>query len=397
MERLDSGIRRPCYVSVAYSHEPTDPRVRRHCETMARRGWRVYQLGLATDGECRTGHLNGVVLVRRRRPRYRGGKLLRYLTSYVGFFLWALRLVARLARARTVDVVHANNIPNFVVFCAAPARRRGAGVILDIHDPVPELFLSKFGRRRGAAVLSGLLRLEERVAARYAHAVLCVHDVHREVTEAHGVDSRKIRVVINAPDAHLFPLGSPRRPHPLVAYHGTVAGRMALDTVLEALHLLLEQGVPVRGAIWGDGDAVEHLKQVRERLGMIDVVDLPGRRFRLESLVPKLGTVGVGIVPIARDVFTDVGLPTKLLEYVRLGIPVVAAWNPTVDRYFPEDTVRFVREFTAEAVAAALVETLRCPDESRERAARAQRLPIAASWQDLEGAFAEIVEGVRRA
>lgn len=359
---------------------------------MARRGWQVYQIGLAAEGEAAIGRLNGVVMLRRRRRRYRGGKLLRYLFAYLGFFLWARRVVARLAARHSVRIVHANNVPNFVVFTAGPARRRGAGVILDLHDPVPELFLSKFGGRSGARAVSRLLAVEERVAARYANIVLCVHDVHREVTEAHGVDPVKLRVVINAPDDRLLPLGAPRLPRPFLAYHGMVARRIGLDVVLEAIAVLRGRGVPVTGAIWGDGDAVPSLQEERDRLGLRDCVELTGRRFRLEALIPKLAEVGIGIVPVARDVFTDVQLPTKLLEYVRLGIPVVAVWNPTTGRYFPNEAVRFVREFTPAAVAAAVEEVLASPEESRDRAARAQRLPIARAWQEYEPEFVNLVE-----
>ena len=80
-----SGVPDPYYVSVAYSHEPTDPRIRRHCEAMARRGWRVVHIGLAGPGESRVGRLNGVVLLRWSRRRYRGAGLLRYGWSYLQF------------------------------------------------------------------------------------------------------------------------------------------------------------------------------------------------------------------------------------------------------------------------------------------------------------------------
>jgi len=35
---------------------------------------------------------------------------------------------------------------------------------------------------------------------------------------------------------------------------------------------------------------------------------------------------------------TRYSLSTKLLEYVRLGVPVVVSWTPTIAQYFPDDT-----------------------------------------------------------
>jgi glycosyltransferase involved in cell wall biosynthesis len=381
-----------CYVSLAYSHAPTDSRVRRHCEALARRGWRVYQLGLAGEGEAAVGRLNGVVLVRWRRPRYRGARVTRYLAAYVAFFYWARRLLQRLRRRRTIAVIQVNNIPNFMVWAAAPARRSGTGVILDIHDPIPELFASKFSGRAGTGAIVRLLEWEERRASRAADLVFCVHEPHRAMTEGHGVAAGTIRVVENLADESLFPVAPARAPAPFVVYHGTVARRMGLDTLLEALHRLRDEGCVVRGAIWGDGDAVEPLRRTRERLGLTAQVEIPGERFRPEALLPRLQQVGIGVVPLRRDVFTDIMLPVKVLEYVRLGIPVVATWTPTVAYYFPEGTLTFVRDATPAGVADALKRVLTAPDEARQGAARAQALPIARAWQEGAPAFLRFVE-----
>lgn len=395
MRRDAARAAQRCYVSLAYSHAPTDSRVRRHCEALARRGWRVYQLGLAAEGEAAVGRLNGVVLVRWRRRRYRGARLTRYLTAYVAFFYWARCLLQRIRRRRTIAVIQVNNIPNFMVWAARPARparRRGTGVILDIHDPVPELFASKFAGRAGTGAMVRLLEWEERQASRAADLVFTVHEPHRAMTERHGVAAAKLRVVENLADESLFPLTPARAPAPFVAYHGTVARRMGLDTLLEALDLLRAEGCVVRGAIWGDGDGVESLRRTRERLGLGAQVEIPGERFRPEALLPRLERVGIGVVPLQRDIFTDIMLPVKVLEYVRLGIPVVATWTPTLAYYFPEGTLTFVRDATPAGVAAALQRVLAAPDAARQGALRAQALPIARAWQEGVPAFVRLVE-----
>ena len=149
----------------------------------------------------------------------------------------------------------------------------------------------------------------------------------------------------------------------------------------------------VRAAIWGDGDDVARLQEIRDRLGLADTVEIPGQRFRLEELLPRVRALGVGLVPLARDIMTDVMLPTKLLEYVRLGVPVVASWTPTVAHYFPEDAVRYLRELSPAAVAGAIAELLRDPAAAERRAARAQGLPIARAWQESgEREFVNLVE-----
>jgi len=361
---------------------------------LARHGWRVYQLGLAGDGEGSVARLNGVVLLRWRRPRYRGRRIFRYLQAYGGFLIWARRMLARLGRRRPIRVVQVNNLPNFMVWCASGVRKRGGRVLLDMHDPEPELFASKWGARPGAsAVRRGLERIE-RAAARAADATVCVHEPMRALLERRGTGGGGLRVVINAPDAALFPRLAPRRARPGLIYHGTVAHRMGLEVVIDAVAALAAGGRDVRLAIIGDGDAVADLQRRSAACGVADRVSIPGRRFRLEEMLPMFREAGVGIVPVRRDVFTDLMLPTKLLEYARLGIATAVTWTPTIGHYFPEDTVYFIREFTVAGVAATLARIVDAPADAATRAGRAQALPIARPWQDLEEDYVALIEAV---
>jgi len=392
LARPTSGRSPGCYVSIAYTHAPSDPRVRRHCDALARHGWRVIQLGLGVEGERRVGRLKSVVLVRWHRPRYRGGRLFRYAVSYLGFFFWARALLRRLTRTPGVRVVQVNNIPTFLVWAARVVRHRGGGVVLDLHDPEPELFLSKFGDRPGAHLVARGLAWHERLAARQARLVLCVHEQHRAITQAHGVGGNRLRTIVNLADERMFPLSPPRRAGPFVAFHGTVARRMGLDFVLAGIRSLLDRGIAVRMAIWGDGDATDELRSQRDQLGLSSLVDIPARRFQPDQLIGLLAEVGLGIVSIRRDTFTDVMLPTKLLEYVRLGIPAVVTWTPTIAQYFPDDAVYYIRDMSAAAVADAVARALADPEEARARVGRAQGLPIACSWQDREMEYVRLIE-----
>jgi glycosyltransferase involved in cell wall biosynthesis len=184
----------------------------------------------------------------------------------------------------------------------------------------------------------------------------------------------------------------PREPSAFVAYHGTIARRLGLDVMLRAVRQVIDSGQPLRAAIWGDGDAVKELLQLREALGLAESVDLTGQRVPLERLIERLASVGIGIVSLRRDVSTDIMLPTKLIEYVRLGIPVIVTWTPTIARYFPEDTVVYIREFTARRLAQAIMRVLANPSGAREMASRAQELSIARGWRDLEQEYVEMVK-----
>ncbi|HEX6089211.1 MAG TPA: glycosyltransferase [Gemmatimonadales bacterium] len=387
-----SGRSRPTFVSIAYTHAPGDPRVRRECESLVRAGWRVIQIGLGAPGEGRVGHLAGMLLLRVPERRYRGDNVVRYAWSYLRFFFQARALLQRVIERYGADAVQVTNLPNSLVWAAWPARRAGGGIILDIRDPVPEFFACKFGDRAYGPAGVWLAEIEERLAAMGADLVVTANEPHRRLTATHGVREKKLRLVLNSADERLFPLLPPRVSNGRLAYAGTVAERMGLDVILAAVALLRRQGEGVQLDILGDGDAVPLLQAERDRLGLAEAVSVTGQRFRIEDLPAKLANVGIGIVPLRRDSFTDLLLSMKLLEYVRLGIPAIVTRTPTLSHYFPADAVTFVDEHTPEAWARAIRGVLDDPEGARQRAERAQRVPAADSWQAIEGDFVRLIE-----
>ncbi len=74
------------------------------------------------------------------------------------------------------------------------------------------------------------------------------------------------------------------------------------------------------------------------------------RSFRRSSHRPT------PVVPNRNDLFTDTLLPTKLLEYVALDTPVIAARTRTIAAYFDDSMVRFFRPGDASDLADAILE-----------------------------------------
>ena len=62
------------------------------------------------------------------------------------------------------------------------------------------------------------------------------------------------------------------------------------------------------------------------------------------QLPPLIAQADAGVVPNRNDLFTDTLLPTKLLEYVALDTPVIAARTRTIAAYFDDSMVRFFRQ-----------------------------------------------------
>jgi glycosyltransferase involved in cell wall biosynthesis len=104
-----------------------------------------------------------------------------------------------------------------------------------------------------------------------------------------------------------------------------------------------------------------------------------------------IAAADAGVASMRQDVFTDCGLPTKLLEYVALGVPAIASRTATTADYFDDSMVRFVKPGDAEDLAAGLLEVYRDPDAAQARAQRARRFTETHNWRGEKAAYLELV------
>lgn len=364
--------RRICMV--AYTHYDTDARPRRAAEALVARGDEVEFVALADGDTPRKRAVGGVRVLELGVQRYRGDAGLRYGSSYIRFFLRALAIVSRRHFARRYDVVYIHTMPDFMVFSALPSRLFGARVVLDIHDTMPELFQSKFGLGEANVWVRGL-RLVERASCAFADRVICVHDAHRVLLERRATLAPKLTVVMNLPDPSVFgprlavetEHGNPEVSR--VVYHGTISRRLGPDLAVDAFQAIAPRLPGARLQLFGTGDAADELAIRIERSGVADRIEFPGRRFQVDEVPTLVRGASVGIVPNRDDPATRLMLPVKLLEYVYLGVPVVAPRLPTVRHYFDDNAVAYFEPGNAADCARVLEDVLKSP--ARRNAMRA--------------------------
>src|SRR5690606_35931838 len=149
-------------------------------------------------------------------------------------------------------------------------------------------------------------------------------------------------------------------------------------------------GIDVEFDIYGRGPATTAIDaQVRE-LGLEGKVRLMGSVSH-QVLRERLPGYHAGFLPTRLDGMTRYSLSTKLLEYVHLGVPLIAARIPTYLEYFPEAAAWFFQPNDPEDAARAIRDfAATVPAERRDRAGRAQAAAAGLRWEHEAARLKEI-------
>lgn len=340
---------------IAYTNYRTDPRVIREAEAAVSAGFEVDFLALRRNGEPDVEMIRGVRVIRLKQYRYRGGGFLRYVMSYLNFFVRCFFKSALLFRKKCYDVIHVNNMPDFLVFATLIPKLLGAKIVLDIHDPMPNTFASKFrGGEHG--FFFKLLLWQERLSAWYADRVLTVHDPVKDlILVKHGLAPESIRVIANFADDGVFSVlpdfkadGRLR-----LVFHGTILERYGLRTLVQALAKVKNRDrITVR--IIGEGDFSGTLKELIAAEGLASWVHFDNRVYPMHEIPRVIAGANLGLVPLEISSITNYALPLKLLEYISMGLPVVTVRNAAISYYFGDDDCLYYQADDAESLRAVL-------------------------------------------
>ena len=350
---------------VVYEAYARDSRVRRHARALAGAGHVVEVAALVDEHSVDAARQDGVTLVSLGARKYRGRSRVAYLLAYLAFSVRTFAAVTVRVLRRRVDVVYVNNPPDFLVFAAIAARMRGLPIVLDIHDLTSDLYQAKFGGR-GAA--GWLIERIERGSVRFADAVVTIHDIYAERLAAMARPGTPVVGVWNVPDADAWlPVGDHRAEEPYatdppaadrplrLGHHGTIVERFGVDQAVAAVATLRARGVPVTLSILGDGDFADELETRIAESGAADAIDFDRRTFSHDDLESFTVRIDVGVAPYRPSSFSEHGLPTKVLEYVTLGVPVVVTETAMLRRHLA-DQVRLVSGRSVEELTDAIAE-----------------------------------------
>ena len=379
----------------AYTNYRRDPRVKREAEALVEAGYRVVFIARRQKGEPHRETIADVDVVKLPGLREKCTSVGQYLLDYAAFFCMLLaHLTAHPLRYR---LIHINNMPDFLVFAAVLPRLCGRPVIHDVHDLMQELYTEKFATGSDHALVRAL-QLQERWAGKFASAVLTVEDRLRDILSTRGIPRERIHVLMNLPDERIFAPRTARPPKaasepPILVYHGTLAHRLGLDIAIRAVAKARERLPSITLRIIGAGEERGRLLALRDELGLADNVTFSEGFVPVERIPSMLEDCDIGVIPLRISSGTDIMLPTKLLEYVSLGIPCIVPRTTTIARYFDDDMVQFFEPEDVDSLTRAIVAlagNLARQAQMSEESAR--RFRDKYRWSEHKKTYTELVE-----
>lgn len=362
---------------------PFDRRVWQECQALCEAGYDVSVICPQGRKQDREPHalIDGVEIHRYPLSAATGGWH-GYLREYAAAVWRSRRLARRLGR---FDVVHICNPPDLLFLVALPLKLRGARIIFDQHDLVPELYLSRFERGKDL-LYHGVVALE-RLTYRLADVVIATNESYRRAALERGRKSpEQVFVVRSAPDLSRFaggvadPALKQGKEH-LLCYLGVMGPQDGVDYALHSLAALRE----IRADDWhaafvGAGDCFDEMRALSTRLGLEANVTFTGR-IPDDELLAYLSTADVALSPDPHNPLNDVSTMNKIMEYMAVGLPIVS-FELREAQVSAGDAARYVRCNDTQAFAAAASALLDDPAERRRRGRIGQeRVAGSLSWE----------------
>jgi glycosyltransferase involved in cell wall biosynthesis len=386
---------------VVFSSYPADPRPRRAAEALLQEGMHV-DLICESDERLPKRERKGNLEIFRLPIRHERGGKLSYAYQYSAFILMSAgRLTARMLRHR-YDLIYVHNMPDVLVYCGLLPKMFGAKVILDQHDPMPELMNTIFHLAEDSRPVR-LMRWLEKRSISFADRVITVNLACKKIFAARSCPQEKVSVVMNAPDGNIFPyraarsyvVREPKSTKPFVImYHGSLVERNGLELAVDALAMVRDSMPNAELRVYGR--STPYLEQVQKKaqdLGIADQVRYLGPK-RLEELVGEIEACDVGVIPNQRNSFTDINTPTRIFEYLALGKSVIAPSTPGIQDYFSPQELLFFDAGNAGQLAEQIRYVYGNPGAALETAERGQQVYLAHTWQRERESLVMAVSGL---
>jgi glycosyltransferase involved in cell wall biosynthesis len=380
---------------VVFSSYPLDVRVRREAEALTAAGMKIDVLCRTSRGELSKENVRGITTFRIKLDRKRSGKI-GYLWEYFYFFMWALWKVSVLNVTKKYDIIHVHNMPDFLVFTSLIPKIFGAKVILDLHDPMPELFTSIFKTSQQSIVYKILLKIEK-LSIWYSDAVLTPNIAFKNIFISRSCPPEKVNIIMNSPDENVFKYfdntirnGSIASNYVLM-YHGAIIEQHGLDIGLKAVALLKNRIPNIKMIIFGDGNFLPYARKIINEHNISDFIEIKGSVIN-DEIAKFIPQIDLGIIPNRSNLFTQLNFPVRIFEYITYKKAVIVPRTRGIRDYFDESSIYYFEPGNIQDLAETIYRIYQSKNEVQEVINKSYDVYQRYTWKTQKENLVKLVE-----
>lgn len=382
---------------VAYAFYESDTRILQYATALAQRGDSVDVIALRRDKSFPTFEvLHGVNVFRIQYRTVNEKGLFAYANRIARFFLRATWRLYRNQSHHPYDAVHVHNVPDFLVFTALSSKWKRRPVILDIHDLLPEFFASKF-KIQHDSFLFKLLTFIEKCSAACATHVIIANDIWRDRLVARSSRAAKCSVVRNRPDLGIFQAESAQKKRSdkfILTYPGSLNWHQGLDIAIRAFASVANRMPDAEFHIYGEGSARPSLMELTSQLGMQDRI-LFHDFLSSRAIAKVMAATNLAIEPKrANSAFSNEALSTKILEFMSLGVPVIACRTKIHAYYYDDSIIQYYDNDDEKELAEQMLRLKNDPILRARLVANAQIYVRNNTWDARKHEYLELIDSL---
>lgn len=376
---------------IAYAEYFTDARIKSYVESLIKNNVKVI-LYCLYDNESK-GEENKFFSVKYLGKKYQGKNILLYVISYLFFALKAFYSVSYGFFKYRFDVVHVHNIPDFIVFCALTPKLFGRKIILDMHDVMTSTFDIKFSGF-SKKVIRSIILLQSKISLLFSSALICVNKSQLKYVEDEGLKCKNTLIILNLPYGKFFSLrkSEPNNEYFRLIYHGTITERLGLDIIVKAVEIA-SQSIRVKLTLIGEGELKTSLIRYCEERKLLNDIVIFKPFIKVENLQKEIEKHDCGVIGNRKSELTDkIMLPVKMMEYLAVGLPVVAPDLQVIKDHFEEDIVMYYTSDDIAGLAERIILFSKNAELRKEFVNKSKRFFDLYNWDKQEKKYVELIE-----
>lgn len=380
----------PAACLIRHGYYPEDTRVLKEAHALLEGGFSVDVICLKKPPQ-KFKSVDENINVYRIPMVHRRGTIYRYFIEYVLSFIMMFFVITCNFFRHKYKIIQVNTMPDFLVFSTLIPKLFGTKILLDLHEPSPELWIAKFGNNYIRWMQNFQASIEQ-WAISYADKAITVNEEIKKRFVERGAPADKIVIVRNVPDESFSSITvQPKLKNGFtILTHGAIEFRYGQQLLIEAIPLLKQNIDALKLFIVGDGENQYELEKFVNQNGLSDTVIFTGRVAR-EQIPQYIESADIGVVPLMPSPFSDLCQPNKLFEYIAFKKPVVAARLKAIEESFDDSSIKYYIPGDVEDLARCIIELYRDADKRKELTENAWKQYQKLRWSSMKNIYLNAV------